>query len=254
MKHIATLIDAPDEMSRVGVLGVLAGARYKPMAIKGGWDEVIASGKAIPEVVILVLSGALEDVASVMRKIEVIGRQSKVIILAERCETELVVRALCAGGSGVLPRSVGRDILIQALALVLDGEVVVSSQISGALFAYGSSGEPRRAEGEALAESERPSRLSLREIDILKCLVNGESNKQISRRLDISEMTVKVHVKAILRKLRARNRTQAAIWAVDHISDVLGCEANTVPDTSSPHGPLWMSAKNGSTTNPGSRH
>jgi two-component system nitrate/nitrite response regulator NarL len=58
--------------------------------------------------------------------------------------------------------------------------------------------------------------LSLREIDIVKRLMHGESNKQISRLLDISETTVKVHVKAILRKIRRSNRTQAAIWGLDH--------------------------------------
>jgi two-component system nitrate/nitrite response regulator NarL len=56
--------------------------------------------------------------------------------------------------------------------------------------------------------------LSDREIEILKCLVAGEANKVISRRLLITEATVKVHIKAILRKLHAINRTQAAIWAV----------------------------------------
>jgi two-component system nitrate/nitrite response regulator NarL len=68
--------------------------------------------------------------------------------------------------------------------------------------------------------------------------VHGDSNKQIGRRLDVSEMTVKVHVKAILRKIRARNRTQAAIWGVDHLPDVLAAEAEIVPDASGPHGPL----------------
>jgi two-component system nitrate/nitrite response regulator NarL len=60
--------------------------------------------------------------------------------------------------------------------------------------------------------------LSVREIEILRRLVHGDSNKQISRRVEISETTVKVHVKAILRKLGVRNRTQAAIWGLDRLS------------------------------------
>lgn len=47
----------------------------------------------------------------------------------------------------------------------------------------------------------------------LQCLVEGDANKVISRRLHIANATVKVHIKAILRKLRVKNRTQAAIWA-----------------------------------------
>jgi two-component system nitrate/nitrite response regulator NarL len=58
--------------------------------------------------------------------------------------------------------------------------------------------------------------LSMREIEILFCLARGQTNKLIARRLDISEATVKVHVKTMLRKLSLANRTQAAIWALQH--------------------------------------
>ncbi len=56
--------------------------------------------------------------------------------------------------------------------------------------------------------------LSGRENQILECLVNGLPNKLIARQLNMAEATVKVHLKALLRKLKARNRTQAAIWAI----------------------------------------
>ncbi len=58
--------------------------------------------------------------------------------------------------------------------------------------------------------------LSPREKSILRCLIEGDSNKCIARKIDIAEATVKVHVKAILRKIRVQNRTQAAIWAMNH--------------------------------------
>jgi len=58
--------------------------------------------------------------------------------------------------------------------------------------------------------------LSDREGQVLQCLVNGSSNKVIARDLAISEATVKVHVKGLMRKIRASNRTQAAIWAMNH--------------------------------------
>jgi two-component system, NarL family, nitrate/nitrite response regulator NarL len=58
--------------------------------------------------------------------------------------------------------------------------------------------------------------LSFRETCILRCIVDGASNKIIARKLDITEATVKVHVKAILRKIRVHNRTQAAIWATKY--------------------------------------
>jgi len=61
--------------------------------------------------------------------------------------------------------------------------------------------------------------LSRCEMLILRMLMEGASNKVIARRLVITESTVKVHMKAILRKLRLQNRTQAAIWARNHVSE-----------------------------------
>lgn len=64
--------------------------------------------------------------------------------------------------------------------------------------------------------------LSAREAEILRCLVRGASNKEIARNLGMAEATVKVHLKAILRKIHVKNRTQAAIWAVNHVMEVGG--------------------------------
>src|SRR6202022_267621 len=60
--------------------------------------------------------------------------------------------------------------------------------------------------------------LSTREKSILRCLIQGDSNKCIARKIDIAEATVKVHIKAILRKIRVHNRTQAAIWGMNNES------------------------------------
>jgi DNA-binding NarL/FixJ family response regulator len=64
--------------------------------------------------------------------------------------------------------------------------------------------------------------LSRRELVILRTLTEGASNKIIARKLVITESTVKVHMKAILRKLRLQNRTQAAIWTRTHLGELLG--------------------------------
>jgi two-component system nitrate/nitrite response regulator NarL len=63
---------------------------------------------------------------------------------------------------------------------------------------------------------------SEREQDILRCLAAGHSNKCIARKLLITESTVKAHVRSILRKLGAENRTQAAIWATSAVSEAVG--------------------------------
>jgi two-component system nitrate/nitrite response regulator NarL len=88
---------------------------------------------------------------------------------------------------------------------------------------------PRRSSDAAygIQASEQPGHtvaksLSRRELVILRTLTEGASNKIIARKLVITESTVKVHMKAILRKLRLQNRTQAAIWARTHLGEMIG--------------------------------
>ena len=63
-------------------------------------------------------------------------------------------------------------------------------------------------------------RLSGREKIILQQVMQGSSNKQIARELNIAEATVKVHIKSVLRKIRVSNRTQAAMWAIKNLSQI----------------------------------
>ena len=83
-------------------------------------------------------------------------------------------------------------------------------------------------------ESTAAPLLSPRETAILLCLIDGNSNKSIARKIGITEATVKAHVKAILRKIRVQNRTQAAIWGMNNAlllqpansNSLLGAAAN----------------------------
>ena len=79
------------------------------------------------------------------------------------------------------------------------------------------------------AEDTVAPQLSPREKSILRCLIEGDSNKCIARKIDIAEATVKVHVKAILRKIRVQNRTQAAIWAMNHGALAVAQNSNAPP-------------------------
>src|SRR5207237_6965922 len=74
--------------------------------------------------------------------------------------------------------------------------------------------------------------LSPRETSILRCLVEGDSNKCIARKINIAEATVKVHIKAILRKIRVQNRTQAAIWGMNNGSVIRLANDSSPPSIS----------------------
>ncbi|MET0529573.1 MAG: response regulator transcription factor, partial [Microvirga sp.] len=137
---------------------------------------------------------------------------------------------LQAGADGYCLATTGCDALVKYLDLVMLGEIVFPS--SALLSAMTMGGEVREIrtdispitipgpQPERSAESKESviRTLSIREAEILQCLMQGAPNKVIARKLDVAEATVKVHIKAILRKIRVANRTQAAMWAVNHLS------------------------------------
>ena len=75
---------------------------------------------------------------------------------------------------------------------------------------------PRVVHGRRHHQHAPVTDLSLREREIVACLARGESNKEIARRLDVAESTVKIHVQSILKKLNLTSRVQVAVYAVEH--------------------------------------
>jgi two-component system nitrate/nitrite response regulator NarL len=112
-------------------------------------------------------------------------------------------------------------VTLQALVMTLDlamlGASLVCRPAGFSMNPLASAGT-RQGRDELNSEAADVSHpLSTREVAILECLMHGDSNKLIARKFQIAEATVKVHIKAILRKIRAANRTQAAIWAMNHL-------------------------------------
>lgn len=126
-----------------------------------------------------------------------------VAILSGSIERNDVLRALEAGAIGFLPKLLGGEAMISALRLMLSGERYLPSFI---LEADGSMGDMRPPQAMHLTE---------REGQVLRHISVGLSNKEIARELGIQEVTVKLHVKALFRKLQVTNRTQAARRAIE---------------------------------------
>ena len=135
---------------------------------------------------------------------------SRLVLLHDDLEVECLIEAFQAGADGYILKEIACESLLSSLRLVALGEKVVPGKLVEQL-----SSVAMAANNHARAETEISKILSEREIETLHCLVKGYPNKIIARRLEIGEATVKVHVKAILRKLMVQNRTQAAIWAVN---------------------------------------
>lgn len=130
----------------------------------------------------------------------------KIVVLSDVFEFDAMTQAFRAGIWGYIMQDISSEPLIASLRLVALGEKVMPSHLADLLPLQGAIAIREKAQNNL-----QEANLSLREGEILRCLTIGCSNKNISAKLAISEATVKVHVKSILRKLRVQNRTQAAI-------------------------------------------
>jgi two-component system nitrate/nitrite response regulator NarL len=141
----------------------------------------------------------------------------KTIILANCAPNGSVARSLSAEIDGYLLKDVSAEVLIQSLDLIVLGQQILPGRVEPPpVRAPAAPPPPAPPRNTGVVDLGRPERLSPREIQILRLLVSGHSNKRIARDLSISDATVKVHMKGLLRKMHASNRTQAAIWAVSH--------------------------------------
>lgn len=123
-----------------------------------------------------------------------------VAILSGTAPPDVARRVLRAGAAGFLPKTLAPETLIAAVRHMLAGGIYAPDE-----FLCSDLGRPEQARAG----------LTVREGDVLRGVAEGKSNKEIARDLDIQEVTVKLHLKSITRKLGARNRTHAAMIARD---------------------------------------
>ncbi len=122
-----------------------------------------------------------------------------VAILSGSAPTHTAQEALDAGAIGYLPKTMGAKSLLNAVRFMSAGEVYVPVELLR---------EPATEDIHPMAK-----KLSQREIEVLSGLCRGQSNKEIARDLELQEVTIKLHVRTLCRKLDAKNRTQAALTA-----------------------------------------
>lgn len=136
---------------------------------------------------------------------------SRVLMLTVSEDEEDLSAALRNGAQGYLLKTIDGEDLAAALIRTMRGESVVSPEMSHKLLNALRNGGGAASPAKPEPDKDAPQ-LSPREIDILKQLTRGASNKEIARSLGIAETTVKIHVQHILRKLNLSSRVQAAVW------------------------------------------
>ncbi|WP_114395586.1 LuxR C-terminal-related transcriptional regulator [Oleisolibacter albus] len=142
--------------------------------------------------------------------------QTRVVVLTSSMQDTALLRSLAADADAHIAKTAAFETVLRALRLTQLGQAVYPARIA-ALW------NQRMQAGDDGAESTDLLELSPRERQILACVVAGLSNKAIARRLAITESTVKMHFKNVMRKIDAENRTQAAIWAMDHGIQPVAC-------------------------------
>ena len=142
------------------------------------------------------------------------GVNTPVVMLTMSREDADLGAALRAGAQGYLLKDIEPEELVPALEAALLGNSVVAREMVGSLaqLVRGSTGANPQEPLPATPFAD----LTPRELEILEHLAGGFSNKMIARALDITDGTVKLHVKAILRKLGMRSRVEAAVTAAEH--------------------------------------
>lgn len=135
----------------------------------------------------------------------------QIIMLTTFDDEELIVQSLLAGACGYLMKDIPPHDLVQAIKLANAGVFQLAPEVAGKLI--GSLKTQRSGEVHTFP-AETP--LTTRELEVLKLLAKGNTNKEIAKAFNLSEGTIKNHVSSILMRLELRDRTQAAVYAVEH--------------------------------------
>lgn len=206
---IRVLVVDDHEVVRAGLrmlLGRATGIEVVGEAADGAAAVEAVAGLA-PDVVLMDLSMPELDGVEATRRIAETYPASRVLVLTSFSDQTRIMDALGAGADGYLLKHSDPDDIAKAIRVVHDG---------------GSPLDPKAA--RALLESRRVRtsgpQLTDREREVLGLVRDGLSNKQIARRLGIAERTVKAHLTSVFQRLGVTDRTQAALWASEHLDPV----------------------------------
>jgi DNA-binding NarL/FixJ family response regulator len=209
MKVARVLVVDDHALFRKGVVGVIMEAEgFEVVGEAGEGREALAKVKELkPDVVVMDIYMPGMDGLETTRQIKEIVPAAKVVILTISEEDENLFEAVKAGANGYMLKSAEPETLCQTLRGVVRGEAVLSPSM-GAKILEEFARQSRRAGEEASGP-----RLSPKEREVLQLLTRGAVNKEIAAALNITENTVKNHMKSIMEKLHLENRVQVVAYA-----------------------------------------
>jgi DNA-binding NarL/FixJ family response regulator len=167
----------------------------------GGERAVELATDAKPDVLLLDLSMPDVDGIEVTSRVASSSPDTRVVLFTSFSDREQIVRALDAGAIGYLLKDAEPEAIHDALRAAARGEAPLAPKAAAALL------ESRSERAGSAVE------LTARERDVLALVIAGDANKQIARKLGISEKTVKGHLTNLFQRIGVQDRTQAALWA-----------------------------------------
>ena len=226
-QSFATILVGKSILLREGLARILRSANFRIVASVSCANDLLPIKPQLHQPLFLIahtgdsFDAAIEQIGFIRDR----HPTGRIAIVADRYRLGELVSALRAGANGYFVDVMTCDVFVRSLELVMMGETIFPPAfLSFILDPQAPHGEDpcgtvSRDKGEVIlvpTEDAIAPQLSPRERSILRCLIDGDSNKCIARKIDIAEATVKVHIKAILRKIRVQNRTQAAIWGMNN--------------------------------------
>jgi DNA-binding NarL/FixJ family response regulator len=227
-RPFATVLVGTSSLLREGISRILDAANFRIVASASRVEDLVLASLSQHHSILLLINAG-DDPDAAVSQIELFKEHhptGHVAVLADHFQVHDMVCAYRAGTNAYFVKVATSDAFIKTLELVMLGETILPCEFLAFMRnpddRHGPIAITHNLEGTAgppvCPEGGNTPRLSAREKCILRRIVEGNSNKVIARRLDIAVATVKVHVKTILRKIRAQNRTQAAIWAMNNAS------------------------------------
>jgi two-component system nitrate/nitrite response regulator NarL len=219
-KDVSTVLICNNPLLALGLKHLLIGTEFvvSETAPIGGLMS-INSSRPSPNLFIIDANGSTKEVIETVENLKGYYPKARIVLLADTFDLQVARFGRDAGVDGFCLTADGCEILVKSLELVMFGKAVLPSSLIDALLDQISLMPPKEGRSEALLKEADPAvqKLSKREIEILFRLSSGEPNKIIARNFGVAEATVKNHLKAILKKIGAANRTQAAIWAKQYL-------------------------------------
>jgi DNA-binding NarL/FixJ family response regulator len=214
MKKITLILADDHRLVRDGIKSLLNDA--PDIAIlaeaENGVQAAELAEKHKPALMLLDISMPQLNGLDAVKAIKSLSPETKVIILSMHEEPEYVIKSLKNGASGYLLKSVARDELVKAIHTVANGGVYYQSDVAQTVM---QSFSPESLKESPPKERHTPT-LTEREKEILTCVAEGLSTKQIAKKLFISPRTVEVHRSNMIKKLGAQNAAELVKLAVQH--------------------------------------